>query len=109
MSSQFGLTSMRLGMPLSHGRHVVLSADPAARLRRETQLQQDIQVQQDIQLQQRQSARTQVLASRLPIAFAATGVEAVPAPEAGGYAPTKHTANGGWRGPHPWRRPPVII
>ncbi len=105
MSSQFGLASTRLGTSLSFGCHVVLADEAAARLR------QDIQLQQEIQFQQDKSVRAQIRVSRPSalVASAATGAEAAPAPEAGDYATTKHTGNGGWRGPHPWRRPPVII
>ncbi|MEV8630278.1 hypothetical protein AB0395_01340 [Streptosporangium sp. NPDC051023] len=105
MPSQYGLTSMRHDTCLSFGTRVILADGPAARLRRDNQLQQEIQLQQD------KSVRIQALASRPAalVAFAATGAEAVPAPEVGDYAVTKHTGNGGWRGPHPWGQPPVII
>ncbi|MEU0521340.1 hypothetical protein [Streptosporangium sp. NPDC006007] len=64
-----------------------------------------------VQPQQEKSVRRQVQVSRTStlIARAATGVLAAPAPEAGDCAPTKHTGNGGSRGPYPWRQPPVIV
>ncbi|GHE35366.1 hypothetical protein GCM10017673_42700 [Streptosporangium violaceochromogenes] len=91
MRSRFGLASARPGaFPSLHGQ-ALLADGVATQLRRE------------------QSVQTQVPTGRprALTAFAATGVVAVPAPGAG-YAPTKHIARGGSRGPYPWRQPPVI-
>ncbi|MDP9849147.1 hypothetical protein J2853_008358 [Streptosporangium lutulentum] len=62
------------------------------------------------QLQVERSAQFLVQAVRqsAPVAFPAMNVPAIPALEGGSYAPTKHIGNGGLRGPHPWRHPPVI-
>ncbi|MGV9324698.1 hypothetical protein ACWDR1_28805 [Streptosporangium sandarakinum] len=64
---------------------------------------------------QEKSAQTQ--AGRLFVAAAAEVAAGVadapafagaPALAGGSYAPTKHVRIGGLRGPHPWRKPPVI-
>ncbi|MEU6743835.1 hypothetical protein [Streptosporangium sandarakinum] len=67
---------------------------------------------------QEKSAQTQ--AGRLFVAAAAEAAAGVagaagapafagaPALAGGSYTPTKHVRIGGLRGPHPWRKPPVI-
>ncbi|MFF4412825.1 hypothetical protein ACFYY8_09845 [Streptosporangium sp. NPDC001559] len=104
MPSQLGLTFMTPATTLSFGTCTILADGAAARLR------QEIQVQREAQLRQDTTARTQVLGSRpaTPAAFKAAGAGAVLAPEGGTYALTKHTGNGGRRGPYSWRQPPVI-
>lgn len=92
MSARFGLISARSNALLPCDGRATLTAGAAA------------------QLQQEQSARIQIPVGReaAHAAFAAMGSPAVPAPDAGGYAPTKHARNGGLRGPYSWRQPPVI-
>ncbi|GAA4230195.1 hypothetical protein FHR32_001680 [Streptosporangium album] len=92
MSAQSGLVFARRNTLLSCDGQALLTVGSAA------------------QLQQEQSARIQIPVGRVAAltAFAAMGSPAVPAPDAGGYAPTKHALNGGLRGPYPWRQPPVI-
>ncbi|WP_433244845.1 hypothetical protein ACQPYK_42380 [Streptosporangium sp. CA-135522] len=92
MSAQSGLAFTRHSTTLPCGSQALLTVGAAA------------------QLQQEQSARIQISAGRTTAltAFPAAGVLAVPAPDAGGYAPTEHARKGGLRGPHSWRQPPVI-
>jgi hypothetical protein len=92
MSSRFGLTSARRSTVLPCGSQAILTVDAAA------------------QLQQDQSVQILVQAANwfAPVAFPAMRVPAIPAPEGGSYATTKHIGNGGLRGPQPWRHPPVI-
>jgi hypothetical protein len=92
MSSRFGLTSARRSTALSCGSQSILTVDTAA------------------QLQQEQSAQILLQAANwfAPVALPAMRVPAIPAPEGGSYATTKHIGNGGLRGPQPWRQPPVI-
>ncbi|MFD0884471.1 hypothetical protein ACFQ08_07875 [Streptosporangium algeriense] len=104
MPSQSGLTFMNPATTLSFGTCVILADGAAARLR------QEIQVQREAQLQQDTTVLTQVLGSRptAPTAPEGAGAGAALTLEDGIYALTKHTGNGGWRGPYPWRQPPVI-
>lgn len=57
-------------------------------------------------LRQEKSARNQ--APAYAYAHVRADVEAVPALVTGADAPTQPIANGGMRGPHPWRDAPVI-
>lgn len=92
MFAQIGLTSERRSTILPCGSQTLLTVGAAA------------------QLQQEQSVRIQIPAGHTTAltAFPAAGALAVPVPDAGGYAPTKHARKGGLRGPHPWGQPPVI-
>ncbi|GGQ21751.1 hypothetical protein [Streptosporangium pseudovulgare] len=78
----------------------------------------------DLVSRRRQEKSAQIKAGRLFVAAAAAEVAAgvagapafagapaladAPALAGGSYAPTKHVRIGGLRGPHPWRKPPVI-
>ncbi|MFF0249870.1 hypothetical protein ACWDTT_20550 [Streptosporangium sandarakinum] len=56
------------------------------------------------------TAATEVAAgvAGAPALAGAPAFVGAPALAGGSYAPTKHVRIGGLRGPHPWRKPPVI-